>query len=323
MKKEFLSEERYQQSEKKIKKIALIILIVGVSLGLCLILIGIVKQMQINSQYSDKNKALYIEKLEKEKEIIEKNLELEKQQVITYQEEIENKIKPIEDEIKKLKRTKFTGFDDAYYERQDKIEELEESIEADKKSLSVIEDVLDDGFNDCSFSTAKNNQYTSKYCSVKNSLSEKKYDISIIDSTFSEFNKSRESHKITPFYMFGAFIIITSLMISGTVYMTAKRRDILAFSAQQVMPLAQEGIEKMAPTIGRAGSSIAKELSKGLAESMDNIAPSLGKAGANLAKEMAPAYGAMAKEISKGIKEGLKEEEQKEKKANKKDVIDK
>ena len=55
-----------------------------------------------------------------------------------------------------------------------------------------------------------------------------------------------------------------------------------------MMPIAQEGIEKMAPSIGKAGASIAKE--------------------------MAPIYGQVAKEISKGIKEGLKGEEKKGKK---------
>ena len=52
------------------------------------------------------------------------------------------------------------------------------------------------------------------------------------------------------------------------------------------MPVAQEGIEKMAPTIGKAGASIAKE--------------------------MAPVYGEAAKEIAKGIKEGLKELDEEE-----------
>ena len=35
--------------------------------------------------------------------------------------------------------------------------------------------------------------------------------------------------------------------------------------------------------------------------------PTLTKVGSSIAKGMAPAYGEMAKEISKGIKEGLKE----------------
>ena len=85
--------------------------------------------------------------------------------------------------------------------------------------------------------------------------------------------------------MIGGFIIIAACMIAGSIYMTTKQREILAFHTQQVMPVAQEGMEKMAPTIGKTGASIAKE--------------------------MAPAYGEIAKEISKGIKEGLKNDDEK------------
>lgn len=267
-KKEFLNEEKYKQSEIKIKKTALIILIAGLSLGVLLISIGLIKQLKINARFSEENKAAAIEKLEKEKQNLQEQLEEEEKQVIAYQEQIKNKIKPVEDEIKKLDRTKFTGFDDAYYERQDRIEELEESIEKDKKSLSVIEDVLDDGFNDCSFSTAKNNQYTASYCKTKNDINAKIYEIENVDDDFSDFDKRRASHGNVPFYMFGAFLIITSLMISGSVYMVAKRRDILAFTTQQVMPVAQEGIEKMTPTIGKSTGTIVKEITKGIKEGL-------------------------------------------------------
>ena len=66
--------------------------------------------------------------------------------------------------------------------------------------------------------------------------------------------------------MFGVFAIIASCMFALPIYMTSKRREILAFSAQQVMPVAQEGIEKMSPTIGGAAGTIGKELAKGITE---------------------------------------------------------
>ena len=98
------------------------------------------------------------------------------------------------------------------------------------------------------------------------------------NSTKSSFDKA----KYTPFYIYGAFIIIASCMFSGIIYLSTMQREILAYHAQQVMPIAQEGIEKVAPTIGKVTASIAKEV--------------------------APIYGDVAKEISKGIKEGLKED---------------
>lgn len=280
-KKEFLTEENYQKGKKKLTKIALIILVVGILIGGSLIVTGLIKQSRINSQYSEENKTSKLEQLESEKQKLTEELEIEKQNLITNKTTLENKIKPVEDEIKSLEREPFRGFDDAYYARQDKIEELEESIEIDKNSINVIEDALDESFDHCSFYEAKNNSYTSNYCSLKNQISKKKMEIASVDSQFSDFKKDFDSYDSVPFYMFGAFVIIATCMIAGSIYMVTKRREIMAFSAQQVMPVAQEGIEKMAPTIGKAGASMIKEIS--------------------------PAIGDVAKEISKSIKEGVNE----------------
>lgn len=64
--------------------------------------------------------------------------------------------------------------------------------------------------------------------------------------------------------MFGGLIIAASLMISVSIYTFAKRREILAFSAQQVMPVAKEGIEKMTPTVSKNVEEITRSVKKGL-----------------------------------------------------------
>ena len=115
------------------------------------------------------------------------------------------------------------------------------------------------------------NKVTKKYCALQKEL----------DEISDDFNKSFDSHDSVPFFIFGVFVIIASCMIGGFVFTISKRREMLAFSVQQVMPVAQEGMEKMEPTLSKVGS--------------------------RMMKNMAPAYGEMAKEISKGIKEGLKE----------------
>ena len=285
--KEILTEDNYLKGKKKIKSIALIILAIGLLLGGSLIIMGIVKQNAVNEKYSEKNKTKELQQLESEKQQLSNQVEEEKQNLIKSKEDLEAKIKPIEDEIKSLQRVKFTGFDDAYYAREDKIEELKESIETDKKSIGVIEKVLDESFDYCLFD-GKNNSYTSTYCLLKTQLNNKDVEINSLDRKYSDFEKDFELEEYTPFYIVGGFVLITSIMISFSIYMMTKRREIAAFSAQQMMPIAQEGIEKMAPSIGKAGASIAKE--------------------------MAPIYGQVAKEISKGIKEGLKDEEKKGKK---------
>ena len=46
----------------------------------------------------------------------------------------------------------------------------------------------------------------------------------------------------------------------------ANQRKIMAYQTQQAIPIAKEGIEKMAPTLGTA----AKEIAKGVKEGMAN-----------------------------------------------------
>lgn len=273
-KKEFLTEENYERGKKKIKTIALIILIVGVLIGGSLIVTGLVKQGQTNSQYSEESKNNKKEQLEQEKKQLTQDLDAEKQNLLTSKTTLENKIKPVEDEIKKLEREKTDvfmngGFSDKYYEIEDKIEDLKESTKSHENSLSVIEDALDESFDHCSFSEAKNNTYTSKYCSLKNQVAKKDAEIAGLDLEFSDFNKEFNSFDNIPFYMIGGFIIVASGMISFAIYMFAKRREIMAFTAQQVMPVAQEGIEKMAPTVGNAMGTIGKGIAKGIKEGIN------------------------------------------------------
>lgn len=134
--------------------------------------------------------------------------------------------------------------------------------DGEEYELKIITNALDPSFNHCAFDEYKSNDITKEYCSLKNSKS--------------DFSKSQN-------IALGIFIIITTCMISGSIYMISRQREITAFQLQQVMPVAQEGMEKMAPTIGKIGKEITDE--------------------------MAPAYGKIAKEISKGIKEGLKDDE--------------
>ena len=273
-KKEFLTEENYERGKKKIKTIALVILIVGVLIGGSLIVTGLVKQGQTNSEYSEESKNNKKEQLEKEKQKLTQELDAEKLNLLTSKTTLENKIKPVEDEIKKLEREKTDvfmngGFSDRYYEIEDKIEDLKESTKSDENSLGVIEDAFDESFDHCSFPEAKNNTYTSKYCSLKNQVANKDAEIADLDLEFSDFNKEFNSFDSIPFYMIGGFIIVASGMISFAIFMFAKRREIMAFTAQQVMPVAQEGIEKMAPTVGNAMGTIGKEIAKGIKEGIN------------------------------------------------------
>ena len=62
--------------------------------------------------------------------------------------------------------------------------------------------------------------------------------------------------------VFGLFVTSIGIMMT----FMAHRREITAFTTQQVMPVAKEGINEMAPTIGNAAGEIAKEIKKGINE---------------------------------------------------------
>ena len=145
---------------------------------------------------------------------------------------------------------------------ENKLKEQKESLEAsglkyntfatysdgDLYNLKIITEVLDPSFSYCSFDEYKNNSITSEYCSLKSS-----------NSSFAK----------TSFLMFGGFIIIASSMFCGVLYLSIiKRREIMAYTVQQVMPVAKEGIDKISPTIAKATGNIAKEVTKGIKEGL-------------------------------------------------------
>ena len=293
-KKEYLTEENYEKGKKKLKMIAIIVLVIGLLIGGSLITVGILKQSKTNSNYSEET----IKKLQNDIEVEKVNLETKKTELEGKRDEalrvekqnLENKKQELIS--KGIKYNYSTEYDDGEsYDLKIITKALDPSFDycafdeyknngltkdycllssnkdEDSIAISAIESVLSTNLNYC-IGNIKNNTYTSHYCSLVSQLNDK-----------SDFNKEFDSYDSIPFYMIGGFIIIASCMIAGSIYMTTKQREILAFHTQQVMPVAQEGMEKMAPTIGKTGASIAKE--------------------------MAPAYGEIAKEISKGIKEGL------------------
>lgn len=60
------------------------------------------------------------------------------------------------------------------------------------------------------------------------------------------------------------------LTVAGGITMfIAHRREITAYTIQQTMPIAQEGIEKMTPTVANAAGSIAKAIKNGMRDSKD------------------------------------------------------
>ena len=226
-KKEFLTEENYKKGKKKLILLALIVLIIGLTIGGLLLFKGISNSKKVNDTYTEENKQTKINSLNQQITREKTNLETKKTGLIS----------------KGVTSSSKYDSGEAY-------------------DLYIITKALDPSFSYCSFDEYKNNSLISNYCSLKNQLRE-------LERANYSFEKDWNNFDSIPFYMFGAFIIISTLMIYGSVYMFAKRREIVSFTAQQVMPVAQEGIEKMAPTVGKATEEVAKGITKGIKEGLN------------------------------------------------------
>ena len=100
----------------------------------------------------------------------------------------------------------------------------------------------------CTFDSEKD--LIAKYCSYKKEL----------DELNEENGKSYEVGSSISFYMFGGFIIFGTCVIAFSIYMITKRREIAAFSAQQMDPIAKEQMESMGSSLGKAMANVAKEI---------------------------------------------------------------
>jgi len=251
----FLNEENYQNTKKKLTNISLAVLIIGVVIGLGLIITGII--------LSNNAKSISIDLNNTENNIVSRT-EDEVQNDINI---IKTKINSLKNEISTLEMDLFKiQFEERssnnYYEKQDEKEKKEAELLALNTQLEKYQKELHE-------------------INSNSIIDDMAPGLGIVENIFNTASNNITKAKYTPFYIFGAFIIIASGMISLVIFLYAKRRDMIAFGAQSVVPVAKEVVDDVAPTIGKAGATIAKE--------------------------MAPAYGNIAKEISKGIKEGINE----------------
>lgn len=235
-KKEFLTEENYEQGKKKLKTIIIVILTVGLLLGGGLIITGIIKTNNAKADIA-----------ETESKRTESDVQAEIDEIDTKITNIETEINNLNLEKKRLSNEQSKifqedrGFSDRYYAKDEEIEIKKQEI------------------------TAKENE--------KRKLESSKTDLETelwkMQSGFNDTKNKISTSKYVSFYMFGGFIIVATCMISFFLFTILKRREIAAFTVQQTMPLAQEGIEKMSPTIGNAVETIGKDVAKGIKEGIN------------------------------------------------------
>ena len=225
-KKEYLNEDWYQKVKKKITRTALFIFLIGLLLGGTIITIGIIKTNNIKME-NDIKLNEKINSIRTEEQI--------QADIDAIQEKIDTTLKEQDNlEIEQEKIFRDQGYSDSYYEKQKEIQLKSSEL----KKLYDQQDIYEKELFDVQTTSKDELKFT-------NALSNSRYIF---------------------LYILGGIIIISAAGISLMVYVVAKRREIMAFSTQQVMPVAQEGIEKMAPTVGNA----VKEITKGIKDGLDD-----------------------------------------------------
>lgn len=261
--KKYLNEEKYQQIEKKMLKLSKVFLIVGVCLAVVIILAGVI--------YTNKKQSSIINEIEK----------------VDYVADAENEIKQLKSQLKE-KYPKLTEEEEKLTTKKNALIDkgVKQSIDynnGESYDLYILDTVLNPGYNSCWNDEFSKNTLSKEYCVLRNDVEDIEDKIESKEKYISsgraenetkeknqrleqelEWEKSNDKFSIIPFIIFAIQGFMIPGMVSLMLFISAKRRNIMAFSAQQVMPVAQEGIEKMAPTVGAAAKEIAKGIKEGL-----------------------------------------------------------
>ena len=228
-KKEYLTEENYEKGKKTLAKIIKIVLTVGLSISLLLIISGFIIIATSGNKENDKETTTtttttYSSKVRSEAEI---NAD------ITARTTKINELKKGLPSLKAQKDNEFRnsrGFTEKYYELEQKISDLEDEISKLESEKRAFERELSNRESDLEYEKNKQ-EFEEEFNSIGNDIEPEGL-----------FKKG----------------------IGGMLFLIYKKREITIFTTQQTMPIAQEGIEKLAPTIGDAAGSIAEGITKGI-----------------------------------------------------------
>ena len=91
------------------------------------------------------------------------------------------------------------------------------------------------------------------------------------NGTLDNVGMARNTFGSMGLFAIGGFMNVIGLGITGFGAMTSllgHRREITAYTTQQVMPIVQEGNEKMTPTAAKAAGDIAESIPRGIKEGL-------------------------------------------------------
>ena len=139
---------------------------------------------------------------------------------------------------------------------------IQEKLDAIENKRAELEKQLTDKEYECNSMDMRAPNWLAEKTQCGNEATKLRVELGNLDSE--EVELENQDGFAFVHYGLGGMCIFFGLVIFFAIFMTAKRREIIAFGAQQVMPVAKEGIDEMAPTIGNAVGEIAKGIKKGL-----------------------------------------------------------
>lgn len=89
-------------------------------------------------------------------------------------------------------------------------------------------------------------------------------------ANFTVYYDKADSSWCVVLYGVGGFIILASAIASLSIWLITKRRTLLAYHAQSVMPVAKEGIDEITPTAANAAGTVAESLAEGITRGIKN-----------------------------------------------------
>lgn len=140
-----------------------------------------------------------------------------------------------------------------------KTTEFDNQINALKQEISILDEQINNEFMD--------NGLSSKYYELDRQRDTKQSQLT--DLEMDKFDKENNKSYIG-FFGGVAFVVVLFGGIAGSLYFIAYRRNITAFTVQQTMPIAQEGLQEIAPTLGKVSEEIYKGIRKGKSQNQKN-----------------------------------------------------
>lgn len=89
-------------------------------------------------------------------------------------------------------------------------------------------------------------------------------------ANFTVYYDKADSSWCVILYGVGGFIILASAVAALAIWLITKRRALLAYHAQSVMPVAKEGIDEITPTAANAAGTVAESVAEGIARGIKN-----------------------------------------------------